>query len=246
MIDLHCHILPWLDDGPKTLDESLAMARAAVEDGITHILCTPHYNRLYHNDAPVVIEAVEKMQEILDQENIPLTLFEGQEIRIHEELVKDYEQGLLLGADMADRYLMIEFASSTLPTYVDQVLYSFCQSDVTPVIVHPERYDFVAENPNKLIEYIDMGCLLQVTAPSLVGIYGKEKKVLALQLISHGFVHMIASDAHALNLRGFHMKKAMKVIEKTFDQTVVDYFDQVSRALINGEPVKRNNYRPFS
>ena len=149
MIDLHCHILPGIDDGAKTMTDALAMAEAAVESGITHILCTPHHrNGKYLNPKYEVIQAVADLQARLDEEGIPLTMFEGQEIRVTGELLTDRESGQLLGTDTEDRYLLMEFPSIEIPYFAESLFLTLIGEGVTPVIVHPERNGGFIEDPN--------------------------------------------------------------------------------------------------
>ncbi|TLG80938.1 tyrosine-protein phosphatase [Vagococcus zengguangii] len=243
MIDLHCHILPGLDDGAQNVEDSLAMARKAVASGITHILCTPHHNGKYHNEKQAIIEAVEQLQSILDSEDIPLTLYEGQEVRIFGELIQEYEAGKLLGTDVEDRYMLIEFPTQDVPHYTERLFFNMLSKGITPVIVHPERNSVFIEDPNKLIPFIEMGVLTQMTAPSYVGVFGKKTQKVSEQMLAHNLIHMMASDAHNLRTRDFYLEEAFTKLRKEYGKAKAYEFEQVAKALINGDDVQIPTYR---
>ena len=243
MIDLHCHILPGIDDGAQTLEDSLAMAEVAVANGITYILCTPHHNNgRFENPKYEVMEHVSKLQEEFDKRNIPLTLFEGQEVRLTGETIPDLLSDRLLTVDSDDKYLLIEFPSSDVPSFSEQVVFELVSKGVTPIIVHPERNAVFLEDPNLLIPFLEMGCLAQLTAPSYIGVFGKKIQKMAKLMIKHNMVHMIATDAHNVNKRTFCLKEAYKRLGKDFGKNKVEEFQQLAKDLINGEQVEVEQY----
>lgn len=238
MIDLHCHILPGLDDGAKNWDESLNMARLAVSEGITHILATPHHmNRSWINPKETVLSLTNELQERLDAENIPLTVFPGQEVRLHGEIIKNMNNNEICFIDEGDRYVLIEFPTSEVPAYAERLFYEMQTNKITPIIVHPERNHGILKDPNILYEFSNRGILSQVTAASYIGKFGKEIEKLSYKLIKHNLVHFIASDAHNTTNRLFHMKEAMQKLEKDFGKEKVRFFDQTTRDLINGDSI---------
>lgn len=243
MLDLHCHILPGVDDGAQTIDDSIKMAKKAVKQGITHILCTPHHNRHYQNPKDEVIPAVEELQAVFDDKGIPLTLFEGQEVRIHDQLVQEIKEDRILFADVYDQYVLIEFPTAEIPHYAETVLYDLRQMDKIPIIVHPERNLGFQEEPNQLLNFLNMGCLAQLTAPSIVGVFGKTVQKLSHQLVENGLVQMVASDAHRLKQRDFYLKEASEYIVKHFGEKRWEQMDQMCRDIINGDPVAPFNYQ---
>lgn len=244
MIDLHCHILPGIDDGAKDLEDSLAMARKAIANGITHILCTPHHNNgRYQNPKYEVMRAVQALQAELDQRQLPLTLFEGQEVRVTGETLQDLKEDRLLMIDSQDRYLLIEFPSNEVPFFSEQVLFDLISKGVIPVIVHPERNAVFLEDPTALIPFLEMGCLAQVTAPSYLGVFGKKIQKMAELMIEHNLVHMMATDAHNISTRRFCLKEAYEKLEKEYGHDKVACYQQTAKALINGEDIKVEPYR---
>ncbi|MCA5014091.1 MULTISPECIES: tyrosine-protein phosphatase [unclassified Enterococcus] len=239
MIDLHCHILPGIDDGAKTIDDSLDMARMAVKQGITHILCTPHHNNgRYDNPAGQVISCVSALQAELDRRNIPLTLFEGQEVRIAGNIREQIKENKILFADLNNRYILIEFPTNDVPAYAEPLFIELLDENHIPIIVHPERNNKFIEDPNRLLPFLEMGALAQLTAPSYVGVFGKQIERTAKQMVAHNMVSMMASDAHNVKKRGFFMKKAYDAIAKDMGTAHVEVMQQVAKDILNGDPVQ--------
>ena len=244
MIDLHCHILPGVDDGPQSLEESLAMAHGAIRQGITHILCTPHHNNgRYKNPAPTVISAVQKLQQELDQRNLNLTLFEGQEVRLTGDLLEEISRQNILFTDLTNHYLLIEFPTIEVPAYAEKLFPRLIEQGHIPVIVHPERNAVFAKEPNRLIPYLEMGALTQVTAPSVVGFFGKKIQRTAKLMLENRLVYMLASDAHSVHQRGFYLREAYQEIEGCFGAGYVEDMQQMAKDLLNGDSVERPAFR---
>lgn len=243
MIDLHCHILPGVDDGADTVEDSIAMAEKAISQGITHILCTPHHNNgQYDNPKDEVIKKVVELQAELDRRSLPLTLLEGQEVRITGELVAEIQQEQILFTDLEDTYLLVEFPMMDIPAYTEELFFSLRKMRKVPVIVHPERNAKFREDPNSLIPFLEMGCLAQLTAPSYIGIFGKDIQKTAKQMVAHNLVQMMASDAHGDKKRMFFMKEAFQQIAHDYGGNKVAAMEQVAKDLINGDAVTFPEY----
>lgn len=240
MIDVHCHILPNIDDGADSIETSLAMAKKAVEQGITHILCTPHHNNgRYQNPKATVITAVALLQEELDKRHCNLTLLKGQEVHISGELLQAIDDNQILFTDLTDTYLLIELPTMEVPVYAEQLFFDLRARGKVPVIVHPERNAKFREDPNYLIPYLEMGCLAQLTAPSIVGSFGKSIQKTAKEMVKHNLVQMVASDAHGVNKRTFYLKEAYELIGKEKAQLM----QQVAKDLVNGDQVSYPSYK---
>ena len=243
MIDLHCHILPGVDDGAASLQESLSMAEQAIAQGITHLLCTPHHNNgRYENEKSSVIAAVHHLQNALDERNLPLTLLEGQEVRVTGELITAIEKDHLLFTDITDTYLLLEFPTQDVPAFSESLFFELRTLGKVPVIVHPERNAIFREDPNRLIPFLEMGCLAQLTAPSIVGIFGKQIQKTAHDMVTHNLVQMVASDAHGVTKRRFYLKEAYEIIEQEWGKEKVLQMQQVARDLVNGDEVSYPSY----
>ena len=225
------------------MEASIAMAEKAISQGITHILCTPHHNNgKYHNPKSDVIPLVSSLQSELDQRNLPLTVLEGQEVRITGDLIEDIRNDEILFTDLDDTYILIEFPTMEVPTYSEQVFFELKSLGKTPVIVHPERNAFFRKDPNYLIPFLEMGCLAQLTAPSYVGVFGKDIQKTAKTMVEHNLVQMVASDAHGVIKRTFYMKETYAQIAKDFGLEKVNEMQQVTKDLINGDQV---SFRDF-
>lgn len=244
MIDLHSHILPGVDDGAQTLEDSLEMARKAISQGITHLMCTPHHNNgKYNNPADKIIREVANLQGELDKRGLDLTLLEGQEVRLTEFLLTAIQREEILFTDLDNTYLLIEFPTNEVPIYAEQVFYQLLNRGQVPVIVHPERNAVFREEPNRLVSFLEMGTLTQLTAPSIVGIFGSDIQQTARQILEHNMLYMVASDAHNLRHRTFLMKEAYKEIEKIGGKEMVEAMQQMAKDLVNGDPVTRPKYQ---
>lgn len=244
MIDLHCHILPGIDDGPQTLDKSIEMAHEAIKQGITHILCTPHHhNGQFYNPAYKVISMVQNLQDEFDQRGIELTLFEGQEIRLTWRLIEEIESKNILFTDLNDQYLLIEFPTKEIPSYTEKLFFQLMERGHIPVIVHPERNAVFAKEPNRLIPFLEMGALTQLTAPSLVGFFGKKTQKAAKLMLENRMICMVASDAHSIDHRGFYLKEAYQEIEKNWGRDYVVAMKQMAKDLLNGDEVQRPDFQ---
>ena len=238
MIDLHCHILPGVDDGAKTIEDSMDMARTAVEEGITHILATPHYkNGHWDIEKKDILPLVEEVQDELDARGIPLTIFPGQEVRINGELMEDIELEKVQFIDEGQQYVLIEFPTPSIPAYTESLFFELQRSGVTPVIVHPERNHAVLKDPNVLLPFVERGALAQLTAASYTGGFGKEIQQVSKKLIEANLVHFIASDAHSVSKRSFHMKAAFEKLEKEYGARKVEEYHQVTKDLVNGDVI---------
>ncbi|RFU62727.1 tyrosine-protein phosphatase [Bacillus sp. V59.32b] len=236
MIDIHCHILPDIDDGAQTLRESMEMAKLAVQEGITSIIATPHHkNGNYENTKRVILQKVEELNTILNMAAIPLQILPGQEPRIYGELLEDYNKGEIITLNDSGKHLFIELPSGHVPRYTEQLLYDIQMNGLTPIIVHPERNAELMQNPDMLYEFVKKGALTQLTASSVAGYFGKSVKKFSLQLIEANLAHFIASDAHNVSNRGFKLTEALDEIEKNYGVDMVYLFTENAELLVAGK-----------
>jgi protein-tyrosine phosphatase len=239
MIDLHCHILPNVDDGPKDLAESVEMAKQAVQQGIKTIIATPHHrNEKYENHGQTIFGQVEEFNRVLKSENLDLTVLPGQETRIFGEMVEGLESGEILPLSQG-KYVFVELPSGHVPRYTGQLLFDIQLKGFIPVIVHPERNQEIIENPEVLYQLVKKGALTQVTASSVSGHFGKTIKKFSLQLIEANLTHFVASDAHNITSRGFKMVEAYDVISKNFGIEAVYMFQENAELVVQGKSVFR-------
>ncbi|MDF0727050.1 tyrosine protein phosphatase [Cytobacillus sp. S13-E01] len=238
MIDIHCHIVFGVDDGAKELNDSIDMAKVAVEEGITTIIATPHHNNGQYNNSKLdIINRVAMLNDELKQRQIPLTILPGQEPRIYGEILEDFHNGQILTLNNSEKYLFIELPAGHVPRYTEQLLFDIQMKGLVPIIVHPERNQEIIENPDILYQFVKKGACTQVTASSVAGYFGKKIKKFSLQLIEANLAHFIASDAHNISSRSFKMREAYGVVEKEFGMNGVYLFQENAELLIDRKTV---------
>jgi len=196
LIDIHTHILPGLDDGAQDLKQSLAMAEAAINDGVNLLVATPYITRANFADHKAnILKHVETLNQCLEFARIKLPVLPGAEYRLEEDLPQRFQAGQLLTLNNTGRYMLISIPSKHLPAYTEHVLYSLQKLGVTPVIAHPEKHQVLAKDPTILQEFARRGILAQVMASSINGRQGRNTKKAALNLLETGSVQLIASEA---------------------------------------------------
>ncbi len=201
MIDTHLHILPGVDDGPETVEEAVALARALVEEGVHAAVATPHYNDEFPQYAAAEIrERVYDLQQVLNRYNIPLRLCAGHEALIKPGLVEDIQAGRVATLN-GSRYLLLELWNNSWVPETERVIFELRAAGIVPVIAHPERYRVIQQDVERLCVLVRRGVLTQLTASSLVGQWGKTVRRCAETLLKKNLIHCIASDAHGLNKR---------------------------------------------
>ncbi|WP_071460928.1 tyrosine-protein phosphatase [Bacillus massilinigeriensis] len=237
MIDIHSHILPGIDDGAKTVEDSLLLARAAVKEGISAIIATPHHrNNRYENSKQKIASAVEMLDEVLKKEGIPLKVLPGQETAIYGEIVEDYEKGEIMTLN-GTSYLFLELPAGHVPRYTERLLFDLQVKGLIPIIVHPERNAEIQERPDILYNLVEKGALAQLTATSIAGKFGKRVKAFSAQLLEANLVHFIASDVHDLEKRSFRMREAFEVIESSYGSDMVYLLKENAELLAEGSNV---------
>jgi len=199
VVDIHCHILPGLDDGSPDMATSIAMARLATAAGISTVIGTPHWIEDEHETDPVQTRQITAdLQAELNSRAIPLTVLPGNEVLICPDLPDRVKKGDVL--TLADRgtHLLLELTYEDLPTYVDDVMFKLQLQGITPVLAHVERYSYVRSDWHVLDRWVQHGCLAQVNASSLDGGRGDD---FAQDLMDRGLVACTATDAHDATLR---------------------------------------------
>lgn len=197
LTDLHCHLLPGIDDGARDLEQALAMARLALDDQITTTVTTPHHlNGVYKNPADFIRGEVERMRAVLEKAEVPLKLLPGSEVHLTPEVPDALANDQALTIADRGRAVLIELPVHTVPVGAEQLLEQIMAQQLTPVIAHPERNSELRQHPERLADWVQMGCLGQVTAQSCSGKFGEPVRQAAKQMILDGSIHVIASDAH--------------------------------------------------
>lgn len=211
MIDLHTHILPGVDDGAEDLAEALEMARTALSNGINVLAATPHFFQI--PDWEKIQNLTADLQKELDRAGIEVTLVPGSELFIDIEIL-DMPQRLIPTYAANGKYCLIELPLQQVPMYFEQVVFSLQTKGITPIIAHPERYLAVVRDPNLILQWIDIGCIIQMNSGSILGRFGQKIQETARILLEHNMVHVLASDGHAVSRRGMNLHKAYNEVEK--------------------------------
>lgn len=204
MIDLHCHLLPGIDDGPEDLATALRLARHAVAAGIRTSVVTPHMHPgRYANRAANIRAAAASFQQSLDANGIALKILCSAEVRLDHEILSwvGEEQIPYLGHWQGERVMLLEFPHSHVPVGADKLVAWLLKQGIRPMIAHPERNKDILRSIDKLLPFVRLGCLLQVTAGAAVGSFGEYAQARAVDLLSRGWVTVLASDAHNMEAR---------------------------------------------
>jgi protein-tyrosine phosphatase len=215
MVDLHCHILPGLDDGPQSMAESMAMAESAIADGITHVVATPHANSQFAFDFAQVRKLRDELQKLVGGR---LALATGCDFHMDPEnlaaLKEDAPRFCLNQRD----YLLVEFNEISIPPAMDQTLHELQLAGLRPVITHPERNAILRAQPERLAKWLRLGCYAQVTGGSLTGVFGTGAQQDALLWIGMGLIHFVSSDAHNTRNRPLKLQPAYDVVREKFGE----------------------------
>lgn len=239
MIDIHTHLIPNVDDGSDSMEETLRLARTAVKEGISHTVLTPHHNRYWvSNEKDKVIELTKEIEKAIRNEDIPLTVSPGQEIRMNEEFSEELFAGNYLSLDGKGKYYLVEFSWREFPSFARSYLQQMLDADIIPVIAHPERQRPFLDEPGLLKELIDMGCISQVTASSIVGDYTEEIRQAAHVMMEDNLIHVIASDVHDTVERPFNLVNALEIIEKEYSTEYKDYLINNAKKIFEGQTVE--------
>jgi len=246
MVDLHCHILPNIDDGPENYLKFIEMAKTAVNAGITSVFATPHHlNERYKNSKPKILEHVAEGNMNLQLENIPLKILPGQELRIHRELFISLEMDEILTLNNEGKYLLLELPTCEVPKYTHEMIYELLLKGITPIVVHPERNKVIIKNNNLLFELVQEGALVQLTAGSIIGQFGKKVKAFTEKIIEHNLAHFIATDAHNNSTRGFFLQEAYDSIRNRYGASHSYYFRENAELLLLGKNVQSEQPIPI-
>jgi len=204
MIDIHCHLLPGIDDGAATIEQSLDLARFAVADGITHMVVTPHIQPgVYENDLKSIKLTFEQFKAALAANDIGLNVAMAAEVRICPEIIYMLDNGdlpLFMDAD-GKRTVLLELPHSHVPPGTDQMIRWLQGQGIGVLIAHPERNKDLMRKFDLIRKLHDAGCLFQITAGSVAGRFGETPRLIAEKIIRQGWCHLLASDAHNLRNR---------------------------------------------
>lgn len=231
MVDLHCHILFGLDDGPKLLEDSFAMAEDAIADGITHVVATPHCSSQFLFDFATVQAKRDALAEKLHGR---LKLATGCDFHLnHENLLALRKHPEPFCINQKD-YLLVEFNEFSIPPQMDQTLHELQLAGLRPIITHPERNAILRSQPGRLLQWVRLGCFAQITAGSLSGVFGPRAKEDAWSWMTRGLIHFVSSDAHNTARRPLKLRFA-------YDSIAQQLGEEIARALLIENPLAAFN-----
>ncbi|MEO6923256.1 MAG: CpsB/CapC family capsule biosynthesis tyrosine phosphatase, partial [Bryocella sp.] len=216
MVDIHHHLLPDLDDGSTSLAVSLDMARMAVADGITHVVCTPHASNHWAFEPERIMASFAELSSALDRENIPLTLGLGCDFHLSSDNVDDAFRNPTKYTINGKQYLLVELPDVLLQGGTGETLHNLRVSGIVPILTHPERNLTLQKNTDRLAAWMRDGLLVQITAGSVLGKMGRDAERTAHQLLADHWVHFLATDAHNTTSRPPQMRKAHELIAKKY------------------------------
>ena len=238
MIDLHCHMLPMIDDGPKTLEESIAMARIAVKDGIKILACTPHiYQGVYNNTAEKIKEATKDFQKVLDEAHIPLTLVYASDTHIHPDLIAEIKLGHVPTFN-GGRYLLLEPTHHIAPIGFEYYVVKMLEEGFVPIITHPERLTYIEKFYDVMTRLVEKGAWMQITASSFSGRFGVLAKRYAYRFLVDGKIAILATDAHSIKHRPPILSEALAIATHVLGQ------DEAERLVLGRPSAILNNTDP--
>lgn len=237
-IDIHCHILPGVDDGPTTMEGALAMAALAMADGVGQIVATPHNLRWLpgaNRERTAALAA--RLQREVEARGLPLHLLIGTEVYITPDLSAQVDDGRAYPLN-GSRYILVELGFTSWPDFTERALSELQAHGLVPILAHAERYAAVQRNPDRLRPLVERGALVQITAGSLLGAFGPEAERAAKILLEHRLAHVMASDGHNIHTRAPTLSAAMQVAAKILGlEEARALVEATPAAIVRDEPV---------
>jgi protein-tyrosine phosphatase len=246
MIDIHSHILPQIDDGARSLEEALEMARLAAEDGIQQMVCTPHmFNGLSGNPTPTeVVDRVSALQEAIGKEG--LRLLPGNEVHFTHEILDKVRANDVTKVNQLN-YMLVEFPALSVPAGAGEMFQQLLTNGVRPILVHPERNAQLQMRRSMVVDLVQQGVYVQVTAMSLTGEFGTAARNCAESLLRHNCVHFVATDTHRAERRPPILSRgrdaAAEIVGKAGARKLV--YDN-PLAVVTGGEIKSDPPTPYS
>ncbi len=235
MVDLHCHILYGLDDGARTIEDSLAMAEDAIGDGITQVVGTPHASSEYKFDFAKVRAVRDELSEKLGDR---LKLATGCDFHLNPENVQAVRKDSAPFCVNQKDYLLVEFNEFSIPPSMNQTLHELHLQGLRPIVTHPERNGILRTQADRLRDWVHQGCFAQVTAGSLAGVFGPLAKEKAWAWIEQGLVHFVSSDAHNTTRRPLKLRFAYEAVAARYgEEKARGLFIENPQAAFEGRPL---------
>ncbi|MDF2725093.1 MAG: hypothetical protein K0Q59_4768 [Paenibacillus sp.] len=233
MIDIHCHILSGIDDGAKSVEESVEMARLAYEDGIRHIIATPHFTSTLLTYRDIVAVKMKQLQSLLNEQKIGITLHPGHEVRLESAsfIERHIEERSFFYLGAPENFILFEQRWSDYDPAVVDLVQLFVGKGIIPIIPHPERHDYFRKQPELLTQLVEAGAWTQVSVDSMLGKNNEAARDFAFQLFDQDIVHTIATDAHNTN-RKPNLSEGYRLIAERYGQTRVQQISERIQRII--------------
>jgi len=209
MVDIHCHLLPGIDDGADTFEEAVEMAEMAIEDGITHVVGTPHANEQFRFDPDLVRRRRDELQEKIGGR---LTLATGCDFHLNYENLQDLPANKTKYTINQKNYLLIELNDFSIPPNMEETLHHLQLLGISPILTHPERNPLIQRHPERLGRWLHLGVYVQITAMSMLGRFGSKAQKLTEEWLDREMVHFFASDAHSIERRPLCLSEAYQAV----------------------------------
>jgi len=233
MVDIHSHIVFGVDDGAKTMEDSVAMLEIAAAAGTTDIVATPHSDLRFQFQPELVAGRIAEMQARIGDR---IRIHRGCDFHLHFDNIRSCLVDQTPYTINGERYLMVEFAEISIPKTIPDVFRDMIQRDIIPVITHPERNALLMGRVEQLVEWVRLGCLIQVTAQSFTGRFGKAAEAGCKLLMSRNMVHFVASDAHDTQWRPPDLRPAWQHVSTEYGADVAErLFTTQPRMTLTGE-----------
>ncbi len=235
VVDIHSHILPEVDDGPKSWDVSVEMCRRAAADGIAHMVATPHANNRYHYDREYLQGMLAHLQELIGG-SLKLSL--GCDFHLSYENIQDALANPTRYVIGSTHYLLVEFSNYGIPQNTSESFMKLGDRGITPIITHPERNPILRESPQRVLEWAEQGCVIQVTGSALTGFWGERTRHAALWLFERQAVHVLATDAHDLEKRVPILSTARKAAAEICGEEIANALVESNpQAIVSDQPL---------
>ena len=242
-IDIHSHILYGIDDGSKSIEESINIIKEHIKMGFTDIVVTPHYieNSKYETNNIDKENILKNLKQELKKQNININLYLGNEVFVNnnlEELLKKKEISTINNS----KYLLIEFPMNEKPKDINNIIYELKIKGIIPIIAHPERYDYVEKNPNLVLEWIEEGALLQSNYGSIIGVYGSGPQKTIKKLLKKDLIDFLATDIHYPNNKIYlNIDKIRKKIKKQIsEERFIELTNTNPKKIIENKEISKN------
>lgn len=233
MVDIHSHVVYGVDDGAKTIEDSIAMLEMAAASGTTDIVATPHSDLKYQYDSDLVKERIAELQARVGDR---IRIHKGCDFHLYYDNIENCRTDRARFTINGHRYLMVEFADHAIPKTIGHIFRDMLGNSITPVITHPERNSLLMGRVSDMVQWVRSGCLVQITAGSLTGRFGKSAEEACRRLMRQNMVHFVASDAHDTQWRSPDMRKPYRLVAEQYgEHTAERLFTTHPRMTLTGE-----------